>query len=326
MGSKRHIDCGKSETRKYSTFFADLKKVQQQDLDVICAETLFSQFLVEHNIALSANDCAAKWFNKIFPGSCVARHYGCCHTKTTAILKCCAQEEVDTVASSMRSGPFIIGTDGSQEGGEKLFPVVVSYIDQNGEITTKLAANPTCSEYAGENIFHLIDETFSSMDVGWNNCLALVCDNCNTMTGKNKGVISFVREKVPQVHLADPGCSDITSTQTLTNCIPLCVSLRPLSPCGFFFIDFHIISAQHHFLPREIHDKFLIRSYDVPFLKSEALISQRWSHGTAGFPQWRLFMFCENQCYLQKNGLLEAVNHSIGAKKQEEKKSTTEYK
>ena len=161
------------------------------------------------------------------------------------------------------------------------------------------------------------------MDVGWNNCLALVCGNCNTTTGKNKGAISFVREKVPRVHLAGPRCSDITSTQTLTNCIPPCASLRPLSPCGFFFIDFRIISA-HHFLPREIHDKFLIRSYDVQFLKSEALISQSWSHGTAGFPQWRLFMFCENQRYLQKNGLHEAVNHSIGAKKQEEKKSTTE--
>jgi len=31
------------------------------------------------------------------------------------------------------------------------------------------------------------------MDVGWNNCLALMCDSCHTMTGKNKGVISFVK-------------------------------------------------------------------------------------------------------------------------------------
>ena len=168
-------------------------------------QTLFSQFLVKRNTALSTADHAAKLFKKMFPGSRAARDYGCCHTKTTAILKCCAQEEVDRVASSMRSGPFIIGTDGSQEGRVKLFSMVIRYIDQNGEITTKLVANPTCSESAtGDNIFHLIDETFSSMDVGWNNCLALVCDNCNTMTGKNKGVISFVREKVPQVHLADP--------------------------------------------------------------------------------------------------------------------------
>ena len=118
---------------------------------------------------------------------------------------------------------------------------------------------------------------------------------------------------------------DIASTRTLTCCIPLCASLPPLMPCGVFFIDFRITSAQQcHFLRREIHDNFLIRSYDVQFLKSEALISQSWSCGTAGFPQWRLFMFCENQCYLQKNGSHEAVNHPTGAKKQDEKESTTE--
>lgn len=118
--------------------------------------------------------------------------------------------------------------------------------------------------------------------------------------------------------------TDIASTRTLTCCIPLCASLPPLSPCGFFFVDFRITSAQQrHFLPREIHDNFLIRSYDLRFSNSEALISQSWSRGTAGFPQWRLFMFCENQRYLQNNGSHEAVNHPIGAKKQEQKKTTT---
>ena len=67
MGSKCHIDCGKFETRKISTFFADPVKVQQQDLDVIRAETLFSRFLVEHNIALSAADHAAELLKKCSP-------------------------------------------------------------------------------------------------------------------------------------------------------------------------------------------------------------------------------------------------------------------
>ena len=64
--------------------------------------------------------------------------------------------------------------------------------------------------------------------------------------------------------------TDIASTRTLTCCIPLCASLPPLSPCGFFFVDFRITSAQRDFLPREIHDNFLIRSYDLRFLNSEA--------------------------------------------------------
>ena len=42
------------------------------------------------------------------------------------------------------------------------------------------------------------------MWLAWDNCLALVCDNCNTMAGKHKGVVSFIRREVPSVHIA--GC------------------------------------------------------------------------------------------------------------------------
>ena len=63
---------------------------------------------------------------------------------------------------------------------------------------------------------------------------------------------------------------------------------------------FLCVAQQRHFLPREIHDNFLIRSYDLRFSNSGALISQSWSSGTAGFPQWRLFMFCENHATFTK--------------------------
>ena len=40
------------------------------------------------------------------------------------------------------------------------------------------------------------------MDVEWNNCLTLEPNNCNTVTGEKKDVISFVREKVQRVVFA----------------------------------------------------------------------------------------------------------------------------
>ncbi|KAL8607609.1 hypothetical protein ACOMHN_003528 [Nucella lapillus] len=59
-------------------------------------------------------------------------------------------------------------------------------------------------ELEGENIFHLLDDTLTSLGIDWTKCLSLVCDNAATMTGVNKGVISYVRKKTPKVHLA--GC------------------------------------------------------------------------------------------------------------------------
>ncbi|KAL8620937.1 hypothetical protein ACOMHN_044084 [Nucella lapillus] len=105
----------------------------------------------------------------------------------------------------MKNGPFIIGTDGSQEGTEKFYPIVVRTLTPAGTITTELLANPTCDESAtGENIFGLLDRCLGRYDIPWKNCVALMCDNANVMTSRNKGVISYVLRKNSEVHLA--GC------------------------------------------------------------------------------------------------------------------------
>ena len=60
-----------------------------QNLDVIQAETLFTNFLVEHNIALSAADSAGNFFFLcMFLNCTTAKQYGCGRTKTSAIVKC----------------------------------------------------------------------------------------------------------------------------------------------------------------------------------------------------------------------------------------------
>ena len=157
-------------------------------------------------MGLSAADHAGKLFRQMFPHDPVAKKYSCGRTKTTAVMKACANDRMDATAADMKSGPFILGTDGSQEGEEKYFPIVIRSLDiAAGCVRTSLLANPTCSESAtGENIFQLLEDELKSRNINWGNCLSLVCDNCNVMTGKNKGVIKFVRDKSPAVHLA--GC------------------------------------------------------------------------------------------------------------------------
>jgi hypothetical protein len=95
------------------------------DYSTIRAETLFVSFLVEHNLPLSAADHAGPLFRKMFPNCKTAQEFKCARTKATAITKCLAKLDVEDSANQMKSGPFIIGTDGSQEGGEKHYPIVV---------------------------------------------------------------------------------------------------------------------------------------------------------------------------------------------------------
>jgi hypothetical protein len=117
------------------------------------AQKLISlHFLVEHNVALAAADHTKELFKKMFPDSEIANNYSSARTKTKAIVKECAAASQAELVDCM-NGPFVLGTDGSQEGGEKFFPIVVRALDADGNIKTELLATPTCEKSAtGENM------------------------------------------------------------------------------------------------------------------------------------------------------------------------------
>ena len=207
IDTKKHADSDKTpKSASIMDFFQSANSSTQEELrrKVTRAEVLVAGFLVEHNIALSAADHATQLFKEAFPDSDIAKQFKCGRTKTTQIVKTLALDAQTTAATHLQKGPFVVGTDGSQEGGDKYFPVVVRYI-KDEIITTELLANPTCKESAtGENIFDVVSDAMSNLGVPWQNCLSLVCDNANVMTGINKGVIAYVHKQAPNVHLA--GC------------------------------------------------------------------------------------------------------------------------
>ena len=95
----------------------------------------------------------------------------------TAITKACAHDRMDATATDKKSVPaFILGTDGSQEGEEKYFPIVVRSLNiATGCVKTSLLANPTCNESAtGENIFQLLEAELKSCTPTCN-CFEFIC-------------------------------------------------------------------------------------------------------------------------------------------------------
>ena len=132
----------------------------------------------------------------MFPDSEIAKSYASGRTKTTQIITTCGSEVSAELAADMRNG--------SPEGGEKYFPIVVT-VERDNKHRTELLSIPTCDGSAtGENIYNLLDNELKVYDIRWSNCLSLVVDNANVMTGYNKGVIAYVRKQVQKVHLA--GC------------------------------------------------------------------------------------------------------------------------
>ncbi|KAL8619095.1 hypothetical protein ACOMHN_019367 [Nucella lapillus] len=135
VGTKNHQKKGSERANEKLTRFGFGPAPKSAvDYSTIRAETLFVSFLVEHNIPLSAADHAGPLFRKMFPNCKTAQEFKCARTKATAITKCLAKLDVEDSANQMKSGPFVIGTDGSQEGGEKHYPIVVRFCDSNGYI------------------------------------------------------------------------------------------------------------------------------------------------------------------------------------------------
>ena len=85
------------------------------DLGTIRAEVLFTNFLLEHNLPVSAVDHATKLFPAMFLNSAEVRKYSCGNTKTAVIIKELVSESTNSIISIFKTDPFTIVTDGSND-------------------------------------------------------------------------------------------------------------------------------------------------------------------------------------------------------------------
>ena len=102
-----------------------LKQNETKDRSVIEAEVMWVNFLVEHGIPFIASEHVGKLFATIFPDSKIAQQFACGKTKAKSIAKALAKEDQIETVKKMKKGPFVIGTDGSNDDGTKYYPIVV---------------------------------------------------------------------------------------------------------------------------------------------------------------------------------------------------------
>lgn len=98
--SKKHLDQSKvrANTPRISNFFAS----SSGDHNVIQAETLFTEFIIEHNLPLAVADHASRIFRKMFPDSEIAKKYGCGRTKTSYIVETLAMDTQQNIVEVLR--------------------------------------------------------------------------------------------------------------------------------------------------------------------------------------------------------------------------------
>ena len=104
------------------------------------AEVKIANALVQNNIPISFTDQLSPLLRDIFPDSEIVQGYASASTKTTCIINgSLAPFFKKSLIESMRSGPFSIAIDGSNDTGiEKMNPITVRYFDEDeGRVQTR---------------------------------------------------------------------------------------------------------------------------------------------------------------------------------------------
>ena len=174
---------------------------------MIKTETLFTDFLVKHNMSFALADHFSKIFPKMFPDSKIAKKYGAGKTKVTQIVKCAlAPNCTEQVVQQCKSSPFSLMCDESNDlNSDKLLVILVrGYDEAILKVTTRFLDMPTCNVGTAEKIFGHVEDTVNSHQIPWANLLAYNSDNCSVMKGSRNSVLSRLLEKQPK--MVNMGC------------------------------------------------------------------------------------------------------------------------
>lgn len=193
----------KDSNTKINAFFTS---PSTDNNEVIRAECLFTSFLIEHNVPISAADHAGALFRKMFPTSDIAKKYGCGRTKTTHILQEMSENATSELVKSLQQGSFSLATDGSNDCNAKLYPIIVTYYEENQQkiISTVLSVPALLGDATGRNIGNLLVSQLEKHKVPIENCVAFCCDNAPVMIGPKNGVSAVLKEAQPNIFVL--GC------------------------------------------------------------------------------------------------------------------------
>ena len=133
----------------------------------------------------------------MFPDSDTAKKYSSGRTKTTAIMNEMAKDVRQTMVSALEKKAFTLSTDGSNDIDMKLYPIVLTYVDEDlSKVVNCLLSVPNLEgKSTGENIANLVSTEILSHGLDIKNCVSLGVDNANVMIGKHKGVAAFLLKK-----------------------------------------------------------------------------------------------------------------------------------
>ena len=119
VNGNTHVSKSEAFTRatKASNHVTDFFTSESSADQVINSELLVTDFLVEYDLSMAVVDSLGLLFKKAFPDSKITKQYHCGTTKTCIINDALAPYFLQKTVESMKTKPFTLSTDGSNDTG-----------------------------------------------------------------------------------------------------------------------------------------------------------------------------------------------------------------
>ena len=181
--------------------------------NVIKAEVMVTNFLVQHNLPIATADHLVLLFKEVFPDSKIAASYASGRTKSSAIINNAIGPQCHTyLVQHCKNHPFSLGIDGGSDTGlEKMNPVTIRIFDINRSKQVEshfYDMSTTSGEDCGKAaaIFDVLDEKFQNDSMPWHNAVSLSVDNTNAMIGCNNSIASRCKNENPNIFISGCAC------------------------------------------------------------------------------------------------------------------------
>ena len=244
------------------------------DMNVTKAEVKLIACMVKKNIPFSFSDDLFSLLPQVFPDSKIASKLRCKRNKTTHIVtQALAPHFQKNIVETMKSKPFSVSTDGSNDTGiQKMNPVCVRMFDEiQGKVLPHVLDMGLTDSGTAESVFNKLDGVLSKHDIQWNNCTGLGVDNTNSNVGRHNSLKTRVLGKNGSVYISGCPCHIIHNTAEKAS--------QEFQKVVKFSVRDMCIHLYHYF-DKSTKRKQTLQEYctfcDVDFLEMIRYVPTRW--------------------------------------------------
>ena len=127
-----------NKIRLFQVFF--VKKNTAEENKVVLSELVATYHGVVHHHSCASQDCGNKLLSKLCPDSSIASKISCGRTKATSYVENILGPKAKEICviDLKSAGFFGIGSDASNKGNKKLFPITVRYFSRSEGLKDRL--------------------------------------------------------------------------------------------------------------------------------------------------------------------------------------------